>query len=203
MTADLRCIVHNGVAFPRPTARRCRRRISAEVIDEVAAGARLAALFGRRLGDPATGCRRCWPGPRKATWRSLPPTSADRYPRADARSAPRPIWFEREIAEQWSVRPAGPPLAQADPLSAAVAADCARRLRPHDLRPGVTDFFQMAGDEVHEVAVGPVHAGSSSRGISASSATARRSTTWRFRWAISTAAWSGRCIGGPDQRALH
>jgi Ni,Fe-hydrogenase III large subunit len=50
-------------------------------------------------------------------------------------------WFEREIAEQWGVRPLGHPWL--NPIR----------------QPGVADFFTVAGEEVHEVAVGPVHAG--------------------------------------------
>lgn len=53
--------------------------------------------------------------------------------------------FEREIYEQWDILPQGHPWLK--PV---------RFLRTH---VGVTDFFRMEGPEVHEVAVGPVHAG--------------------------------------------
>ena len=61
---------------------------------------------------------------------------------------------------------------------------------------GVTDFYRVEGEEIHEVAVGPSTPASSSRGISASSATASRSSTWRSRSAISTAASSERWSAG-------
>ncbi|MCF7849277.1 MAG: NADH-quinone oxidoreductase subunit C [Kiritimatiellales bacterium] len=55
--------------------------------------------------------------------------------------------FEREIAEQFGVRPEGhpwlKPVRYSDPSSL----------------PGSGDFYQVEGDEIHEVAVGPVHAG--------------------------------------------
>jgi Ni,Fe-hydrogenase III large subunit len=61
-------------------------------------------------------------------------------------------WFEREIFEQTGICPTSH-----------------RWLKPirfqatdhHALTPvvGLTDFFAMQGDEIHEVAVGPVHAG--------------------------------------------
>ncbi|HQP09854.1 MAG TPA: NADH-quinone oxidoreductase subunit C [Candidatus Omnitrophota bacterium] len=84
----------------------------------------------------------------------------DRYP-ALTPECPQAHWFEREIAEQWGVLPEGhpwlkpirfhPPYRQGknglDPFSEE------KRL------PSVTDFFQLKGDEIHEVAVGPVHAG--------------------------------------------
>jgi Ni,Fe-hydrogenase III large subunit len=69
---------------------------------------------------------------------------------------PQAHWFEREIAEQWQVRPEGHPWLKPIRFHAPY--------RPGNILPaspvaGVTDFFAMAGDEVHEVAVGPVHAG--------------------------------------------
>ena len=67
---------------------------------------------------------------------------------------PQAHLFEREIFEQWNIRPLGHPVAEA---GSTVPFAEAPRLRH---RPcGVTDFFSMTGEEVHEVAVGPVHAG--------------------------------------------
>jgi len=55
-------------------------------------------------------------------------------------------WFEREIFEQSSITPEGHPWLK--PIRFEHGGD-----------PGVTDYFTMQGDAVHEVAVGPVHAG--------------------------------------------
>ncbi len=59
---------------------------------------------------------------------------------------PQAHLFEREIAEQWGVIPLGHPCLKPVRYSAAEL-------------PAVGDFFRVEGDEVHEVAVGPVHAG--------------------------------------------
>lgn len=64
--------------------------------------------------------------------------------------------FEREIAEQFGVEPVGHPWLKRVRFE--------RSSRPgrdvfSEAVPGVTDFFRVEGDEVHEVAVGPVHAG--------------------------------------------
>jgi Ni,Fe-hydrogenase III large subunit len=76
---------------------------------------------------------------------------ADAYPSLTP-SLPQAHWFEREIAERWGITPVGHPWLK--PI---------RFLPPASGRPqaaiGVTDFFHMQGEEVHEVAVGPVHAG--------------------------------------------
>ena len=61
--------------------------------------------------------------------------------------------FERELAELWSVVPKGHPWLK------PVRFQPARR-HPHEgPTVGVTDFYRVEGEEVHEVAVGPVHAG--------------------------------------------
>ena len=56
---------------------------------------------------------------------------------------PQAYWFEREIAEQFSMKPEGHPWLK--PLRKPISGD--------------TGFFQAKGEEIHEVAVGPVHAG--------------------------------------------
>ncbi len=65
-------------------------------------------------------------------------------------------WFEREIAEQWGIRPEGHPWLKPIRFQPSCVA-----ARSGDKPPaiGVTDFFQVVSDEIHEVAVGPVHAG--------------------------------------------
>ena len=61
--------------------------------------------------------------------------------------------FEREIAELWGVVPQGHPWLK------PVRFQPARR-HPHEgPTVGQTDFYRVEGEEVHEVAVGPVHAG--------------------------------------------
>jgi Ni,Fe-hydrogenase III large subunit len=61
--------------------------------------------------------------------------------------------FERELAEVWNVIPTGHPWLK------PVRFQPAPR-HPHEVPTvGVTDFYRVEGEEVHEVAVGPVHAG--------------------------------------------
>ncbi len=131
-------------------------RFGQSVTDAVAGGWRIASLFGTPqdnnrtrlvaiLADDAGG--------------ELGVTSAvveERYPSLTP-ACPQAHAFERELAEQCGVLPEGHP--SLTPL---------RRHPPDHLPPGrhaeVSDregypFFRIAGDEVHEVAVGPVHAG--------------------------------------------
>ena len=64
--------------------------------------------------------------------------------------------FEREIAEGYGVEPIGHPWLK--PLRFHASSRPGHQVFAHPT-PGVADFFQVEGDEVHEVAVGPVHAG--------------------------------------------
>ncbi len=68
--------------------------------------------------------------------------------------------FEREIAEQFGVRfdghPWPKPVRFAEPFSRSLAKEARATPAP---RVGITEFFRMEGEEIHEVAVGPVHAG--------------------------------------------
>ncbi|MEO8584983.1 MAG: NADH-quinone oxidoreductase subunit C, partial [Acidobacteriota bacterium] len=69
--------------------------------------------------------------------------------------------FEREIAEQFGVTFEGHPWLK--PVryhhSYCPGRDAWGRPSEAAIPPGVMDFFRVEGDEVHEVAVGPVHAG--------------------------------------------
>ncbi len=69
--------------------------------------------------------------------------------------------FEREIAEQWGVTFEGHPWLKPVRFHRSYRPGHDAWGRPADaaIPPGVVDFFRVEGDEVHEVAVGPVHAG--------------------------------------------
>jgi Ni,Fe-hydrogenase III large subunit len=70
-------------------------------------------------------------------------------------ACPQANWFEREIAEQWGVRPENHPWLKPIRFHKSYRAGYEIFNQP----VGVTNFFSMTGDEIHEVAVGPVHAG--------------------------------------------
>ncbi len=71
---------------------------------------------------------------------------------------PQVHWFEREIFEQWQVRPDGHPWLKPirfhNPCTENSLGNSSQ-----DILPSVTDFMKVHGQEPHEVAVGPVHAG--------------------------------------------
>ena len=81
-----------------------------------------------------------------------------RYPALTPQCAQAHL-FEREIAEQFGIQPEGHPWFKPVRFhgSWVEGRDAWKRTTPWD--PAVMDFYQVRGDEVHEVAVGPVHAG--------------------------------------------
>jgi Ni,Fe-hydrogenase III large subunit len=67
---------------------------------------------------------------------------------------PQAHWFERELAEQWGIEPRGHPCLK--PIRFQPPPGGKSKAQP---LCGVMDYYTVEGEEVHEVAVGPVHAG--------------------------------------------
>lgn len=130
-----------------------------EVLTAVGYGARLIALFGRTMQDHAVKVYALLAHDETGECHLLATLVRDRYP-ALTPECPQAHWFERELAEQFAVEPEGHPWLKPIRHHAddrGVAAGPTHNL-PAPM-PGAYPFFQVSGDEVHEVAVGPVHAG--------------------------------------------
>jgi Ni,Fe-hydrogenase III large subunit len=153
--------IRNGEAValsdvPRLGERQFRQRL----ISGVHAGERLGALFGHALSSERVALVGVLADDDAGTLSVCTTEVGQTYP-ALTPDCSQAHWFEREIAEQWGVRPKGHPWLK------PIRFDSNGHPRPalHDNgnggRPlvGVTDFFRIRGAEVHEVAVGPVHAG--------------------------------------------
>jgi Ni,Fe-hydrogenase III large subunit len=84
----------------------------------------------------------------------------DRFPSMTP-DCPQVHLFEREIAEQFGVRPEGHPWLKPVRFHSSYRPGHDAWGRPADQTPviGVMDFYRVEGEEIHEVAVGPVHAG--------------------------------------------
>jgi Ni,Fe-hydrogenase III large subunit len=123
-------------------------------------GARLAALFGQPAGGLNTRLLAVLAHDAEGKLALSSTEVAGQYSALTPACA-QAHWFEREIAEQWGIIPRGHPWLK--PIrfhrSYREAQDAWGRSPQTPLEAGVTDFFSMAGEETHEVAVGPVHAG--------------------------------------------
>jgi Ni,Fe-hydrogenase III large subunit len=161
MTPPSALPARNGESLPRRAIPRLPiDAFRDRVLASVRAGARIAAFSGcpgpgeevellMTLADPATGSLSLLSTAVRETYPALTP------------DCPQAHWFEREVAEQWAVRPAGHPWLK--PIrfhrSHRPGRDAWERKAASEILPCVTDFFRVEGEEVHEVAVGPVHAG--------------------------------------------
>ncbi len=154
MSEKLFAPIRNGQALPlEQVPELSLAEFSDTLIQGVGTGRRLACLCADRhlrlfavLADDAGG--RLWVGRTQL--------DGPRYP-ALTPQCPQAHLFEREIAEQFGIVPEGhtwfKPLRFHAPWS---GEDAWHR---NSIQPGVMDFYQVRGEEVHEVSVGPVHAG--------------------------------------------
>jgi hypothetical protein len=129
------------------------------VLGVLRAGGRLSALFGREEdgGVVLTAVLADDPEGRLG----LVSARVDGAYPALSSEAPAAQAFERELAEQLGIVPEGHPWLKPlrfEPRRRG-AADAFGRKDPGATIPGEYPFFAVEGEEVHEVAVGPVHAG--------------------------------------------
>jgi Ni,Fe-hydrogenase III large subunit len=125
------------------------------IVSAVSSGCTLAALFGMRAGNQHIRLIAVMADSATNSISILGTEVEKSYPCLTL-EFPQAHWFEREIAEQWLVHPEGHPWLK--PIRFHAPYTSGNTLSPAPVA-GVTDFFAMAGEAVHEVAVGPVHAG--------------------------------------------
>jgi len=130
------------------------------VADGLTAGARLATLHGVAASGGETVVLAALANDQGGTLGLLSTAVGASWPSLSA-ECPALQLFERELAEQWGVVPEGHPWLKPVRFEHRLggARDAWGRTEPFADIPGAYPFFQMEGEEVHEVAVGPVHAG--------------------------------------------
>jgi len=131
-----------------------------QILQATENGARIASLFGQPSGADRIRLFAVLANDAEGQLTLLSTEVADSYPSLTL-ACPQAHWFEREIAEQWGVRPEGHPWLKPIRFHKSYRAghDAWNRPAENPVEPGVTNFFSMDGEEIHEVAVGPVHAG--------------------------------------------
>lgn len=137
--------VRNGARLPLSNVPNlCFSEFRDTIVMEVGRGARVASLFGIPLKE---GKCRLYAVLTSPTGSELGVATTDIHDEYEALTphCQQVHLFEREIAEQCNVKPVGHPWLK--PV----------RFPHGDI--GITDFFRVEGEEIHDVAVGPVHAG--------------------------------------------
>ena len=129
---------------------------------------------------------------------------ADHYPALTPDCA-QLHWFEREIAEQWGVVPDGHPWLKPIRFHAAYRPDqdAWGRTPGEAMLPGVTGFYQVTGEEVHEVAVGPVHAGIIEPGHFRFQCHGEKVMHLEIALGYQHRGVERALIGGPGKRTIH
>jgi len=176
------------------------------ILDGVAKGAQVAALFGRtadadegvelyvvlaeREGGGLTAARTLVTG---EGFPSLTP------------ECPQVHLFEREIAEQFGLRPEGHPWLK--PVRFVVSQrpghDAWGRTAEQPPVIGVTDFYRVEGEEVHEVSVGPVHAGVIEPGHFRFQCHGEQVLHLEISLGYQHRGVERALVGGPDKRTIH
>jgi Ni,Fe-hydrogenase III large subunit len=166
---------------------------------------RLAALFGQQRSG---GGIRLHAVLTDAVEGMISPLSTDlqqdRYP-ALTPDCPQAHNFEREIAEQWGVVPEGHPWLK--PLryhhSYRPGHDAWGRAVGDQILPCVTEHFQVQGSEIHEVAVGPVHAGVIEPGSFRFQCHGEHVFHLEIHLGYQHRGVERALIGGPNKRTVH
>ncbi len=113
--------------------------------------------------------------------------------------------FERELAEQYGVRPEGHPWFKPVRFhnSYRPGHDAWQRGPGESPVVGVTDFFRVEGEEIHEVAVGPVHAGVIEPGHFRFQCHGEQVFHLEISLGYQHRGMERVLVGGPDKRTIH
>ncbi|HEY8153286.1 MAG TPA: NADH-quinone oxidoreductase subunit C [Myxococcota bacterium] len=197
----------NGRAIPRAAVPELAPGELLAAISEAAwAGLRVATFFGMADPDPeAVGLVVVLADDRNArlhlgrtrvqgdAFESLTPT------------CPQVHLFEREIAEQFGLRASGHPWFKPVRYQRSRRPGHQAFAGPDGGAPsiGVMDFYRVEGDEIHEVAVGPVHAGIIEPGHFRFQCHGENVFHLEISLGYQHRGVENAMIGGPSQRSIH
>lgn len=172
------------------------------ITEAVEHGLRISAFFGQPLN-----------GDRVRLWAVLSHDSRsqllvlrtdldrDSYPAITSHCTQAHL-FEREIWEQFGVKPEGHPWLK--PVRFQPPFEDAESGQGDGYaKIGVTDFFRVEGEEVHEVAVGPVHAGIIEPGHFRFQCHGEDVFHLEISLGYQHRGVERRLFGGPDLRTIH
>jgi Ni,Fe-hydrogenase III large subunit len=153
--------VVNGTALPRDRVPRLPLEAFRQLVTTAPErGRRVSALFGNPLSNDRTELVAVFAVDAEGLLEVASAELTDRSYASMTPACPEVHLFEREIAEQCGICPEGHPwLKPVRFPSLRPAHDLWKTADGRSPVVGVTDFYRVEGEETHEVAVGPVHAG--------------------------------------------
>jgi Ni,Fe-hydrogenase III large subunit len=175
------------------------------ILDSVAAGNRISALFGVATQRPEVTQLYVVLADDRDNQLYVGRTliEGDCFPSLTPR-CPQAHLFEREIAEQFGLKPIGHPwLKPVRYHHSSTGRDAWERPSDQLILPGVGDFYRVEGDEIHEVAVGPVHAGIIEPGHFRFQCHGERVFHLEIALGFQHRGVEQAMIGGPTGRSIH
>ena len=176
------------------------------VVDAVRGGQRVAALFGDSSdGSGDVAVYAVLADGTRSLLRAVGTTlDSDCFPSLTP-DCPQVHLFERELAEQYGVHPEGHPWFKPVRFHSSYRPghDAWRRTPGDPPVVGVTDFFRVEGEEVHQVAVGPVHAGVIEPGHFRFQCHGEEVFHLEISLGYQHRGIERALIGGPDKRTIH
>lgn len=117
---------------------------------------------------------------------------------------PQAHLFEREIAEQFGLKAVGHPFFKRVRYAPSwTGRDAWDRKETEEIVPGGGDFYQVEGEQIHEVAVGPVHAGVIEPGHFRFQCYGEEVFHLEIALGYQHRGVEEALMGGPDRRTLH
>jgi len=168
------------------------------VIEQVEAGKRIASFFAAPSGPHRLSLFAVLADDNAGNLSVLSAEVSDKFPSLTL-DCPQAHLFEREIAEQWEVIPQGHPWLKPVRFHNSYLKEKTEK-KP---APSVMDFFKIEGDEIHEVAVGPVHAGIIEPGHFRFQCFGENVLNLEISLGYQHRGVERAVIGGPDKRTLH
>jgi Ni,Fe-hydrogenase III large subunit len=161
MSANGFAEVHTGEPIPRSQIPRWPAAVFCQaIVEAVADGNRVSALFGDVSTGPVEIYAVLADSSRGLLRVAATELETERFPSMTP-TCPQVHLFEREIAEQYGICPDGHPWLKPVRFHASYRPGHDAWGRESGSHPtiGVMDYYRIEGEEIHEVAVGPVHAG--------------------------------------------
>jgi Ni,Fe-hydrogenase III large subunit len=215
----------NGLAVPLEAIPLLEPAELARSIDEaLGMGMRISAYFGSP-GRAGAGSDRAElyailaDDPANALYAARASVGGGSFP-SIASSRPQAQLFEREIAEQFGLKPEGHPWLKRVryrrrwPAGSGSASGSAsgsdvwglgegEPIVPGAPEPGIGDFYRVEGEQIHEVAVGPVHAGVIEPGHFRFQCHGERVLHLEIALGYQHRGVEEALVGGPGKRSLH
>lgn len=172
------------------------------LVDAVAHGMRLSAFFCRPVDERRVQLWAVLADDSRSLLIPLCTETEGSYPSVTPQ-CPQAHWFEREIFEQYAVKPIGHPWLKPIRFHAPYGRSINAGTSEKASQIGVMDFFHVEGEEIHEVAVGPVHAGIIEPGHFRFQCHGEEVLHLEISLGYQHRGVERSLIGGPDRRTIH